>query len=257
VSNLGTAVVSGEVQSPDFPVTDDAYDTSFNGGLGDLFVTEFSVNGDTLLYSTFLGGSDNDYFGRVVLDTQGSVYVVGSTFSFDFPVTADAYDPAHAGTDITKDVVIAKFSPDRISLAYGTFLGGSEDETAPAVVLDPQENLILAGGTNSGDFPVTPDAFDPAYSGGDYGYDAFVVFFELPNQYGDLNCDGAINGYDIDPFVLALTSAPDFAAYYAVYPGCDGMLADCSGDGGVNGFDIDPFVQLLTGRSTASSRLDN
>jgi parallel beta-helix repeat protein/predicted outer membrane repeat protein len=62
--------------------------------------------------------------------------------------------------------------------------------------------------------------------------------------WGDLNCDGAVNGYDIDPFVLALTS-PE--AYVAAHPDCDYMLADCNGDGAVNGYDIDPFVLLLTG----------
>jgi outer membrane protein assembly factor BamB len=61
---------------------------------------------------------------------------------------------------------------------------------------------------------------------------------------GDLNCDGAVNGYDIDPFVLALT---DPSAYASMYPACDGMYADMNADGVVNGYDIDPFVQLLTG----------
>jgi hypothetical protein len=69
------------------------------------------------------------------------------------------------------------------------------------------------------------------------------------NARGDLNCDGLINGYDIDPFVLALSSAPDFAAYYAAYAACDGMLADVNTDGAVNGFDIDPFVTRLTSGS--------
>jgi hypothetical protein len=63
---------------------------------------------------------------------------------------------------------------------------------------------------------------------------------------GDLNCDGLINAFDIDPFVLALTSGPTYVAYYAAFPHCDHMLADCNGDGAVNAFDIDPFVQCLT-----------
>jgi hypothetical protein len=69
------------------------------------------------------------------------------------------------------------------------------------------------------------------------------------NHYatGDLNCDGAVNAFDIDPFVLALTSAPGFEAYQAVFSSCEGMLADANGDGAVNAFDIDPFVRLLTG----------
>jgi hypothetical protein len=64
------------------------------------------------------------------------------------------------------------------------------------------------------------------------------------NVPGDLNCDGTINGYDIDPFVLALT---DTTGYALAYPDCDYMLADINGDGAVNGYDIDPFVLLLTG----------
>jgi hypothetical protein len=61
---------------------------------------------------------------------------------------------------------------------------------------------------------------------------------------GDLNCDGAIDGFDIDPFVLALADA---AGYAAAYPGCDRLLADVNCDGAVNGFDIDPFVLVLAG----------
>jgi hypothetical protein len=61
---------------------------------------------------------------------------------------------------------------------------------------------------------------------------------------GDLNCDGLVNAFDIDPFVLALT---DPVAYAAQFPECSYLLADINGDGMVNAFDIDPFVQLLTG----------
>jgi hypothetical protein len=77
----------------------------------------------------------------------------------------------------------------------------------------------------------------------------YVRCVRSANARGDLNCDGLINGYDIDPFVLALSSAPDFAAYQAAYPDCDGMLADVNTDGAVNGFDIDPFVTRLTSGS--------
>jgi hypothetical protein len=62
---------------------------------------------------------------------------------------------------------------------------------------------------------------------------------------GDLNCDGLLNAFDIDPFVLALTSPETYAV---AFPDCDRMLADCNGDGLVNAFDIDPFVLLLTGK---------
>ncbi|MBU0639778.1 MAG: thrombospondin type 3 repeat-containing protein [Planctomycetes bacterium] len=65
---------------------------------------------------------------------------------------------------------------------------------------------------------------------------------------GDLNCDGVLNGFDIDAFVLALQATPpSYPEYYAQYPDCDIYLADINGDGQVNGFDIDPFVDLLIG----------
>jgi hypothetical protein len=67
---------------------------------------------------------------------------------------------------------------------------------------------------------------------------------------GDLNCDGRIDVFDIDPFVLALTGVaeqPTFSGYFAAFPDCDPQRADCNGDGSVNTFDIDPFVQLLVG----------
>lgn len=63
-------------------------------------------------------------------------------------------------------------------------------------------------------------------------------------EVGDLNCDGALNAFDIDPFVLALT---DPGTYAQAYSDCDYMLADCNEDGAVNAFDIDAFVGLLTG----------
>jgi uncharacterized membrane protein len=66
----------------------------------------------------------------------------------------------------------------------------------------------------------------------------------LTPAYGDLNCDGAINAFDIDPFVLALTAPTSYAA---AFPDCDILDGDCNGDGLVNVFDIDPFVLILTG----------
>jgi len=68
---------------------------------------------------------------------------------------------------------------------------------------------------------------------------------ELPVVPGDLNCDGLVNGFDIDPFILALT---DPVAYHTAYPNCGLLNGDINGDGALNGFDIDPFVMLLAGR---------
>ena len=94
-----------------------------------------------------------------------------------------------------------------------------------------------------------PDA-GGTMAGGDYTLTGGFWAGPSPYALGDINCDGEVNLFDIDPFVLALTSAgnPDpFDAYYAVWPDCNPMLADVDGDGSVNLFDIDPFLELLTG----------
>jgi hypothetical protein len=71
----------------------------------------------------------------------------------------------------------------------------------------------------------------------------YIARWSLSYQRGDLNCDGSADGFDIDAFVIALTTPSQYAQ---LYPDCDLTLADCNCDGFVNGYDIDPFVQCLT-----------
>ena len=89
---------------------------------------------------------------------------------------------------------------------------------------------------------------DVAYSA-TFNGEEDVYYLRIPHvQVGDLNCDGSLNGLDIDAFVLAVTGTPpDYPEYVAQYPDCDVTLADCNADGSLNGLDIDPFVDLLTG----------
>jgi hypothetical protein len=68
------------------------------------------------------------------------------------------------------------------------------------------------------------------------------VYCLVEARPGDLNCDDAINAFDIDPFVLALTSPTEYAA---AFPACNINNADINGDGEINVFDVDPFVDLL------------
>ncbi len=90
---------------------------------------------------------------------------------------------------------------------------------------------------------------------GSYVYSASIYLGVLIDRVvipGDMNCDGRINAFDIDPFVLAMVSAsqePPFSSYLAEFPNCDGRRADCNGDGAVDAFDIDPFVEILVSRS--------
>ena len=111
-------------------------------------------------------------------------------------------------------------------------------DTTPSWTYDsPTVGTAIAFGDINGDqWPdlIVGNAGDPSVK---------VFYAEVPPLLGDVNCDGSLNNFDIDPFVLAIA---DPIAYAAAYPDCDIMLADCSNDGTVNNFDIDPFVQLLT-----------
>ncbi len=87
----------------------------------------------------------------------------------------------------------------------------------------------------------------PALAFSGWNVDDVQIWGLTGHPLGDLNCDDGINAFDIDAFVLAITSAPGFEAYYDQYPNCEATLADINLDGSVNAFDIDPFVDLLIG----------
>jgi hypothetical protein len=145
VDNLGSAFVSGMTLSVDFP-TKDPYQTV--PGSYDLFVTKLSPSGDSLVYSTYLGGSDADFGGSIAVDGLGSVYVVGETASTDFP-TQDPYQGDRPG----RDVFVTKLSPSGTSLVYSTYLGGSGDDYGSGVAVDGSGNAYVTGYTLSTDFP--------------------------------------------------------------------------------------------------------
>jgi hypothetical protein len=182
----GYAYVAGYTVSDDFPTTTDAYDRMCGSdGLCDdyyyydVFVTRFNPSGSGLLYSTFLGGSDDDVAYDLVLDSYGRAYVTGYTYSTDFP-RKSAYDST-CGTDgqcdydgyyIYKDAFVAKINAGQsadASLVYSTYLGGSGDDEAYAVAADTSGNAYVTGYTDSTNFPSTSVAYQtslPGYGAG-------------------------------------------------------------------------------------------
>ncbi|HET6658731.1 MAG TPA: SBBP repeat-containing protein [Rubrobacter sp.] len=84
--------MTGETSSANFPTTQGAFDTSFNGGSFDAFVTKLNAAGSALDYSTFLGGTSDDRGRGMALDASGRAYVTGFTDSSDFPTTQGAFD---------------------------------------------------------------------------------------------------------------------------------------------------------------------
>jgi hypothetical protein len=161
----GNAYVTGLTDSSDFP-TEQAFQPA-NGGLHDAFVTKLSRDGDELVYSTYLGGSNIDDGNSIAVDAKGNAYLTGDTLSSDFP-TEQAFQPANAGLF---DAFVTKLSRDGDELVYSTYLGGSGDDFGNLIVVDAKANGYVTGYTDSSDFP-TEQAFQPANAG---GFDAYVT----------------------------------------------------------------------------------
>jgi hypothetical protein len=168
VDGVGSAYVAGSTESPDFPTTTGAFDTSHNGRQ-DAFVVKVNAVGTELAYATFLGGSIRDYGEAIAIDEAGSAYVSGVTDSSDLPATEGAFDTSHNGG---YDTFVAKVNADGTGLAYATFLGGSGHDFGSPLAVDRAGNVHMTGHTDSSDFPTTEGAFDTSHNG---YFDAFVV----------------------------------------------------------------------------------
>jgi len=127
----GTTWLAGTTQSDDFP-TANPLQREFAGGLSDAFVVRLGANGQTLLYSSYLGGEDNDKGIDIGIDNLGSAVVAGSTRSADFPVTG-GFQPEIAGAS---DVFVVRLDSDGSRLLSGTYLGDIHDEAATGLALD-------------------------------------------------------------------------------------------------------------------------
>lgn len=196
-----TAFIAGGTFSSDFP-TAHALQPNHGGPddfSQDAFVAKISADGSTLLYSTYLGGTGSDVANGIAVDTFGSAYVTGTTFSTNFPTTANAFDTI-CGADakcgatwnpqglIVSNAFVVKLNVAGSALVYSTYLGYYENVRGQAIAVDANQNAYVTGQTSSNfiptvpivapnvpppPFPITATAFQPAYGGGTT--DAFVI----------------------------------------------------------------------------------
>ncbi|TFH09747.1 MAG: hypothetical protein E4H14_03840 [Candidatus Thorarchaeota archaeon] len=168
LDNLNNAYITGYTSSSNFPTTPGCNDTSHNL-FQDIFILKLSSDGSTLLYSTFVGGSDSDYGSSIALDGSDNAYVTGYTTSSDFPITSGAND---TGYNSGGDVIILKLSSDGSTLLYSTFVGGSALDFSYSLALDSSNNAYVTGYTTSSNFPTTSGANDTSHNSGD---DVFIL----------------------------------------------------------------------------------
>ena len=127
VDGAGSAYVTGDTASTNFPTTAGAAQTTYAGGDIDAFVTKLDATGSGLVYSTYLGGSNDDVGFGIAVDGAGSAYVTGGTLSTDFPTTAGAAQTTHAGGF---DAFVTKLDATGSGLVFSTYLGGSDIDRA-------------------------------------------------------------------------------------------------------------------------------
>lgn len=150
----GSAYVTGSTVAADFPVTMGAYQTSLIGGT-DAFITKFDPAGNTLAYSTYLGGNGVNQGEAISVDSSGNAYVTGSTDAVDFPVVNALISTAPGGTN----AFVTKLNSAGSALLYSTYLGGSGNDVGFGIDVNAAGEAYVAGSTDSSDFPTTTGAF--------------------------------------------------------------------------------------------------
>lgn len=203
VDGAGEAYVVGDTNSADFPTLNPFQGTYL--GRGDAFVTEFSAAGNSLVYSTYLGGSAFQEANAIAVDSSGSAYVTGITNSTDFPLVNPYQATNLASVNSTTETgFVAKFGPAGTVLDYSTYLGGSSATVPRAIAIDKNGEAYIAGLTESTDFPVV----NPYQSQLPDSTAAFVTKFNATGSALDYSTYLGGNVFD-QAFGIAVDSAGD------------------------------------------------
>ncbi|MCD6344393.1 MAG: SBBP repeat-containing protein, partial [Anaerolineae bacterium] len=276
----GNVYVTGFTKSSDFATTGNPYDATFNGCV-DAFVLKLASDGN-LLYASYLGGSHvtipglgdqcgDDDGTAIAVDSQGSVYLTGSTRSQDFPTTPGAYDTVFSYFDVglNKDTFVAKLdlSTGASGLLYSTFVGGGTPSQGHDIAIDKSGNVYVTGNADGGPdgrnfFPTTHGAYNEVFITGDVGfflklnpggngavdllYSTFLGGADGSGGYGNtsLALDAAGHAY-----VCGTTSAPNFPTTSGAFD------TTCGIDGNCNGGFTDVFISKLNPGGNGSADL--
>jgi hypothetical protein len=149
VDSSGNVYVTGRTNSHDFPTANASQ--AANAGGEDAFVAKINPSGTSLMYSTYLGGGGSDNGQKIALDSSGNAYVVGTTFSTDFPVV----NSLQATLRGPADTFVTKFNATGIMLLYSTYFGGSGIDGGLNIAVDSEGSAYIIGNTNSADLPLS------------------------------------------------------------------------------------------------------
>jgi len=248
IDSFNNTIIAGYTYSADFPTTTGAFNRTYAGNI-DAMAFMLNPEGNTLIFSTYIGGQGQDLASSLCVDEQGIIYITGGTQSNDFPVTVGAYDNSNpSGTD---DVFIAELSAGGDKLLYSTYFGEGKSDYGYSIDID-SSGLVYVTGLTSGGI-VTKNAFDSVYNGGTY--DAFAI--KLSSDLKDLVYSTYLGGSDFEQarrievnssgiaHIVGLTRSVDFpttsGAYNRTLQGTtDGFLLSLKAEG--NGLVFSTFL---------------
>ena len=215
VDENGDAYITGYSESDTFPQAGNPLSNARHGGK-DVFLTEVNSTGTGLLYSTLFGGSADDYGYGIALDAAGAAYITGKTGSPDFPTTTGAYSTTYAGG--TFDIFVTKIITGRAGPVYSTYLGGPGDDEGRAIAIDAAGASYITGGTDSDQFPITPDAAQPKHAGKKDGFltklngmgTTLSYSTYLGGRLSDAGFGVAVAADGSNAYLTGVVSSPDF-----------------------------------------------
>jgi hypothetical protein len=191
--NYGNLFVSGYTTSPNFQTTPGSFDDTYNGN-EDGFVIKFDNNLNSLVASTFIGGSQHDR-GQALKIKNNKLFLTGKTLSSDFPVITGTYDDEYSGGTEHGDIFISTLDLNLSTLSASTYLGGEADEKPLGLAVDKNENVFIGGFTHSGDYPFTAGAYDSTFAG--------VIDVVVAKLYMESSVN--VDNEDIIPFSFQLS----------------------------------------------------
>ncbi len=235
--NFYAGGIVSKVGNQAYPTTTGAFQTTYGGGSGnagagtlystfpcDIAVSKFSATGNTLLYATYLGGTNNEQPHSMIVDGANNLILAGRTYSANYPTTTGSYDASFNGVS---DLVVTKFNATGTSLLASTFVGGTGadgvnitadlptastslhynygDDARSEVILDKLNNVYVTASTRSTDFP-TVNAAQPTKAA---GQDAVV--FKLNSTLSSLLWSTHFGGSGEEAgYVLTLDTAQNY-----------------------------------------------
>lgn len=234
VNEFNDLLIFGTTGSSDFPISNNAYDKTFNGGTSisydggsitfpngsDLYISRLSENGDDLIASTYVGGTKNDglnyksyienssivymhgndslYYnyadgarGEIITDSDNNIYIGTTTFSSDFPTTSAAFQPNLKGK---QEGLVFKMDANLSNLMWSSYLGGTEDDAVYSIDVDNINGVYATGGTVSHDFPYSATAYNKSFNGGNT--DGFLTYISSDGKQINASTFFGSNEYD-------------------------------------------------------------